>query len=273
MRQMRQKWLCFYSIVRFVPYPLRNEARNVGVIVLCPDYHFGGIRYRLDRSGLRSDSTTYRFLQQQLASYNSSLPGIVQSASQSLWTKDQLQELHEESTNIIQFTAPMPALGDPIQLLEDLQREFVAPPHRTNGEKHRHAVERVKTALQREMSLIGKTEWVRTEPKIEVHGLPYRFDLAVQNGRLYYTVNALTCRPRDLQHVEAIGTWYSRVWRDIASETGASGVVVMIDDALKPGPVQDRCRDVADWIRDVGVRVAHADEVDDVAKEIAWSLH
>jgi len=121
-----------FSVVRYVADPVRNEPRNIGVVVLGARGKFARARFWLGGAEeLRHDPGRYRLLCSVLSGCGFELPASpsdefeVQGSGSS--TLDRLKTLHEESTNLVQFTVPLPAPGDPGRLLEETYQERVAP--------------------------------------------------------------------------------------------------------------------------------------------------
>ncbi len=112
--------VCFYTILRYVPKPIRDEARNIGVIVLCPVLGVSLFRYNLASTGLNPRSERYQALDLLGRGYEHFIP-------RGSWLGQDLHKMHEECTNIIQFSKPGSALGDPYTLLEFLMKERVLP--------------------------------------------------------------------------------------------------------------------------------------------------
>lgn len=107
-----------YSVVKYVGDPVRNEPINIGVIIVGLGNRSGG-RFLMGRTGLDPASREYHFLQEVIESYH-----IGEGRDFNL---DRLRELYEESTNMIQFTNPVPCPGDPEKVLNDIFQRFVVP--------------------------------------------------------------------------------------------------------------------------------------------------
>src|SRR5438067_1646913 len=107
------KTRCFYTVVRYVADPVRNEPRNLGVIVVCPDLGYAKGRFSLSRTGLPATSAKYDFLRSLIAEWD--LRGAAQMDFLApLMERVDLERLHvlqDQSTNTIQFTPPLPAPG------------------------------------------------------------------------------------------------------------------------------------------------------------------
>src|SRR5438093_13254554 len=109
-----------YSVVRYVANPARNEPRNIGVVVLGGGGKFAHARFWLGDTGLADDPARYRLLCTVLSSCGFEMPTSsateFEARGSNSSTVDRLRTLHEESTNLIQFTEPLPAPTDPAQL-------------------------------------------------------------------------------------------------------------------------------------------------------------
>ena len=105
--------------MRYVENPVRDEAKNIGVIVLCPEQSKAVSKFLLSRTGLDSESREYAVLSCIIARYEVEL---------GTWTMKELQRLYQECTNMLQFSRPGTHLGDPEEVLGTLFQERVADP-------------------------------------------------------------------------------------------------------------------------------------------------
>ena len=119
----------YFSVVRYVADPVRNEPRNIGVIVISPQHRYAKGRFALARTGLASTSPKFDFLRSIVSSWDLNI------ANQLDWLAplkksldlERLRELHTTSTNVLQFTDPLPVAGDPDAALDATYRDFVMP--------------------------------------------------------------------------------------------------------------------------------------------------
>lgn len=116
---------CFYTIVRYVPDPIRDEAKNIGVIVVAPEERFARARFMLSRSQVPAGTRRHHLLRSIMDSYQMEMPGSIEVPTS--WNRERLLELHYECTNIIQFSAPHVAEGDPQRVLNLLFQQRVQP--------------------------------------------------------------------------------------------------------------------------------------------------
>jgi len=276
VQQMQHEWLCFFSVVRYVPDPVRDEPRNIGVLVLCPDRHFGGSKISLRRTGINEGTLQHRFMHSFLQGYQSTLPGDMNQDSPILSTQSSarqyLSSLHENSANLLQFTPPTAALGEPSTLLNQLYRQYVSPRRVPGHEREKQSIQRAAISLRHALIPLGKSEWVHTKPRVQVAGANYHFDLGIRDGRLYYALDLLTFRAQNIQQTEQRGAWYSHVWRRVADETGAQAIVLVDSPMTRQGPLEDHFKRVTEWVQDVGVQVRQIQEIGTVAQDIAVRL-
>jgi Protein of unknown function (DUF3037) len=127
---MVKQSFCFFSVVRYVADPIRDEAKNIGVVLLCPEKGFGKSKFLASRMHLYRDTRRYAVLRSVIRGYQIDLPSEYKEQKfydETLfgplppqWTKDDLERLHEECANLIQFSKPAAILGDPDRLLNEL---------------------------------------------------------------------------------------------------------------------------------------------------------
>src|SRR3990172_5045542 len=117
--------ICFFSVVRYVPDPVRDEAKNIGVVLVAPDAGFAGARFNLAKTHLPRGSEKLEFLRSIAKTYQKLLPGGMPT-SRELVERSYLESLHSEATNQVQFTAPNVGMGKPSEVLDRIYRERVA---------------------------------------------------------------------------------------------------------------------------------------------------
>lgn len=122
---------CYYSVIRYVPDPIRDEAKNIGVIVSAPEVGYSKAKFALSRAQLQPGSPRHQLLQSLIRGYQIQLSerpalpfGDVPAA---IWGREQLLSLHTECTNLVQFTEPHVRIGDPSAVLDEVHRERVLP--------------------------------------------------------------------------------------------------------------------------------------------------
>ena len=270
---MSNQSLCFFSIVRYVADPIRNEPKNIGVLVVCPGRRFGGARFLLSRSGIAPSSSRYNLLQDLIRNYQIDLPGYNQPSLFApvpfKWTRVELEELHRECTNLIQFTEPAAALAEPSRLLDELYCERIQTRESSSRTNFSRGV--AARVFRKAFHRYDRINWVQEDTRVQVKDDTYHFDLGIRNGQLYYAIETLSFRNIDLQRVEQAGGWYAYIWPKVAQETGAKGLL-LVEPPKDIGGAQDRFRRVTDWASAVGITVHNANETNKVAEKIADEL-
>ncbi len=270
---MLKQPLCFFSIVRYVADPIRNEPKNIGVIVVCPEMNFGGGRFLISRSGVAFGSSRYNLLQSLIRGYQIELPGYNQPSLFApvpiQWTQVELEQLHNECTNLIQFTKPAVALSEPTQLLDELYRDRVQ--FRGSGRKTSFSRAVAFHAFRNKFSHHGKLDWVQEDAEVQINRDTYHFDLGIGNGQLYYAIKILSFRNLDLQRVEEAGGWYALIWPRVKEETDAKGLL-LVEPPKGIGITQDRYRRVTEWVSEAGIKVHDAKETNKLAEELVTEL-
>lgn len=121
-----------YSIVRYVPDPIRGERVNVGVILASSDPPFFDSRF-LPKSQTRKLAALsgvkvcsfFRDLEQELADGRVTLQGRFESA-ESTWSADLLRTASNNWSHTIQLSEPRRVRGkDPKSLLRRLYLDYV----------------------------------------------------------------------------------------------------------------------------------------------------
>jgi hypothetical protein len=261
--------VCFFSVVRYVPDPIRDEARNIGVLVVAPDASFAGARFNLAKLHLPAGSDRLRYLKEVVGTYQARLPaGTVEDRT--VVQREFLDGLHREATNVIQFTAPNVALGDPQSVLDDVYRERVA--EAAGGSAGTLGRSDALSAFSRIFKKAGLpgTAVVPT-PWIPVGRDNFVFDLGVRNGAWAGVIQVLSFRKQDTLRVEQQGAWFARVYPEVRAQYDIPGHVIL-EAPTKGGEDRRRFDRVRKWSEAAGAVPHDPDALESVAKEFAQKL-
>jgi Protein of unknown function (DUF3037) len=276
---MVEQPLCFFSVVRYLADPIRNEAKNIGILLICPEKKFGKSRFLLSRLRLQHDSRRYGVLQSVIRGYQIDLPGYYKDTlyKETLfaplppqWGQGDLERLHLECTNLIQFTRPAVALGDPEKLLDELFRERVHV--KGGGKKYTPTRRFAANIFKRTFQPYGMDDWIEVDTEVPVHHHNYRFDIGIKNGKLHYAIKTLSFQKADLQRVEEVGSYYAHIWPLVYRETGAKGLL-LVEPPQEFDVTQERFELVSHWASEAGIAVHKLSETEEVAKQIADELN
>jgi hypothetical protein len=269
--------LCFFSVVRYVANPIRNEAKNIGVLLICPEKGFGKSRFLLSRLRLQHDTRRYGVLQSIIRGYQIDLPGYYDKLYKETlfaplppqWTQNDLERLYLDCTNLIQFTRPAAALGDPDKLLDEIFRERVQV---KESSKKTAPIRRIAVRdFKRTFNSYGIGDWIEEDTEIPVHHHNYRFDMGIKNGKLHYAIKTLSFQKVDLQRVEEVGGYYAHIWPIVRKETGAQGLL-FVEPPNEADSTQERLELVTSWASEAGITVHNLDETQKIAEQIAEEL-
>lgn len=261
--------VCYYSVVRYVPDPIRNEPRNIGTLVVCDDRSYAKGRFSFSRAGLPARSERYAFLRTIIGDLqlgNESQLNFLTSLRPGMGVEE-LQRLCEESTNAVQFTPPLPAPGEPDRVLDDVYRDFVAP--RSSGGSSTWSRANAESIFRRSFRQVGMENWVQSVPRIEVPGEPpYVFDLGIKNGKWIAVIDTLSFKGEDPQRPEERAAWMAAAWPQVRREVpGRALLFVQTTPAA-----QGRVARINGWLRPAGVEVYEAGQARMVASELANQL-
>jgi len=275
---MVEQPLCFFSVVRYVADPIRDEAKNIGIVLLCPEKGFGKSKFLMSRLHLQHDSRRYAVLQSIIHGYQIELPGVYKERfyEEALfaplppqWTKSDLERLHQECTNLIQFSRPAAILGHPEIVLNELFRRRVQV--KQGGNKPTQLGKITARMFQKTFHPYGLDRWVEEDIEVPVHHHNYRFDIGITNGNLRYAIKTLSFQKADLQRVEEVGSYYARIWPMVRTETGAKGLWI-VEPPTEFDTTLERFELVTDWALEAGIEVHKLSETEGVARRIADKL-
>jgi hypothetical protein len=187
-----------YSVIRYVPDPLREEHVNIGVVVVSEDGSFADCRLLSNWEKARKfGGRDVGFLKDFARDFSIEVdtkPNLFQSQR---FTAATLNTYVTEWRNVVQFSEPRASTSsDPRRLLDQLYAQFVtAPPRgrervRDKRDLVRFAAEQIRAELGRRFA-IGGPRLNRSEVlhgKVDFHTL----DLVIRNGRPLVGIDALS---------------------------------------------------------------------------------
>lgn len=128
---------CYFSVMRYVPDVVRDESMNIGVVLfepqshslfVCPLTRLSQVRKfdpHVDRGWLKEYLTTFQRVCRQVSGKPPTAVGDMGD-----WTTavNPLHTLHQQSANVIQFTAPRTVLTEnPQAEVKSLYVRYVDP--------------------------------------------------------------------------------------------------------------------------------------------------
>jgi Protein of unknown function (DUF3037) len=261
--------VCYFSVVRYVPDPIRDEAKNIGVLVVAPDASFAGSRFNLSKLHLPAGSDRLRYLRDVVGSYQRRLPTTT-VGDRDVAQREFLDTLHQEATNVIQFSAPNVALGDPRQVLEDVYRERVA--EAAGGSAASFGRSDAMSAFARVFRHAGvPSEAIVPTPWIPVGRDNYVFDLGLRNGSWAGVVQILSFRKQDTLRVEQQGAWFATVYPAVHDQYSIPGHVIL-EAPGGGGEARRRLERVRKWSEEAGAIAHDPSELEGVAADFAKKL-
>lgn len=188
-----------YSLLQYVPDPVRNERINVGVLLVGEDENepfFNGRILnkpawgRLRRLGYDHDFEFLADLQRDMAARVIG-PDELPKVNPDAWTIDQLLEISRSWAGTIQATAPRPVVhtSKPMALLADLYGRYVADPAPTKkrARDRRYVNNRIRTGLKSVVSelqpSLNLASYLFSRPKVNGRLDAHQFDFMIKNGK------------------------------------------------------------------------------------------
>ena len=271
----------YFSVVRVVPDPIKDEAINVGVVVGSDDGR-ALMKVAVPRTRIRSFQRRYPFstLEKSISDLAFSLGIDLQPALGEIGSgpadRSRLQAFASSLNNQIQLTAPKLYLAENLDdALAKLFRRYVArrSPATAESKPLTHAIlkERIWKVVQ---------DWRRPNVDVEqggfIRGLTanHPVDIVVRNGHPRAAMSALPIHPDDRN--------FAYLYRDslptIAADMGPAFRVYAV--LPTPGPGADPSeRDFAEETRimlakakDEGVRTVQLENLDSVRQEVTELL-
>jgi hypothetical protein len=186
----------YYSIIKYLPDPISEEAMNIGVAVfgggVTPRFRFISDWTRARQFG--GEST--EFLEKLSRQLSSRQLGIFEDSGQ--WNEDQLRRVLGKWHNSVQFTSPRASLRDAPALLDDIAGSFLREAQRKEIFARGSRLTSEVRGMFRRMKVLGKTakdverHRVVTDFKIDKKTGLYA-EFAVKNGA-YHVIETIDYR-------------------------------------------------------------------------------
>jgi hypothetical protein len=255
------KVVCNYTVVRYVPDPVRDEAKNLGVILVAEQIKWAAGRFQIP-AYLRTNPTQSAFLD----SLVERVQGNLAQKGEPDINRNELEALHRESSGVIQYRKPASALAeDPQVLLNELYRRLVyhtvmAPERVTRGT--------VVSRLTKIFKAHGVAPAIEPKPRVRVPGLGHvHFDIGLSNGSLKHVMEVVSFNRADVDMSEHTGAWFALVWPEAKKTLKAEGHLL-----LEPGESDEAdqgAKRVDRWAKDAGIRVVAPEKLDRWAEDLA----
>jgi hypothetical protein len=268
-----------YSILQYVPDPVRGERINVGVLVAAEAGDYFGAKLihrrefgRIKRLGYGLDLEFLTEFDDQLRRDSFEAAQIPGTAG-NVWGVDALAAASREWANTMQLTPPRPVLSEKApELLTDLYRRFVAPPAppRTRARDRRWINRRVSTKLRALLRAqrpdLDATRHVKSDVTIQGGLQLHRFDIQLANGRPIDVVRSLSFETGDKQGLQTEIDAVAWAIDDLKSAEHAPPVTVVsigggkqLETAAsvyeKLGATFVREREIDGWVQDSSSRL------------------
>lgn len=198
------KMSCRYSVIRYIPDPIKNEARNIGIIVQCKEADYINCKFLKNVHAKLSTTATQadiRIIKAYIDEFDKTFNPFAKFPSTRLlsteeidvFNKDYLSNLADQGFGKIQFTEPQGSLiDDPEKELEYLYSTYVGEEKSLQDQLIKRT--RLKTEIKREFKkrnilALSKKETKGFEVDVKIPGgrskVEYMIDFALENGKLY----------------------------------------------------------------------------------------
>lgn len=281
-----------YSLIRYVPDPVRGEFINVGAIAGCDESSEWEIRQvanpararRLDERG--SLSAVWAFMDKLGRAVDAHEAAIEQptAANDPLLSEEWLADLWTRYRNIVQLSQPTAVIADSTtEALDDIFDQLVVDPvpHR-GGENTKHPA---LAAVRRAYKAAGLAKAHDVHERVIAHAGDHRerIDFAIANGRVVQLTQTWSFRVADqdtlAENVRAWG-WTVRAIKDqggtvdvgdrsieIPSDVNVAVVMIPPVKAENAAAIND-ARAVFETLKVDAVDVEHADDVAAAASDL-----
>lgn len=187
----------FYSVVQFVPDPVRDERMNFGVVTFDDD----AVRVEFLNNWTRasrfanSDVSFLREFAESMETACAAQQGMFDEPQG--WSPDALRAAAKEWSNCIQFTEPRASTLAADELLPRMSTRYLAPPaaRRRAFRDRRTAIRLARTNIARVLKSRGSdADQLSVNQGVSLAGAhdSHRFDLGIKNGNLLHGIQGIS---------------------------------------------------------------------------------
>jgi Protein of unknown function (DUF3037) len=271
-----------YAVIRYVPNALREEFVNVGVLLVCPQVAYHGIRilpgFGKDTKARLLENSDGQFVRHALTTLRHSLEsGRIAStvgeagAPEGRLNLAGLSTLQRMHVNDIRFSALRPtATVDPAVTLEQLFNEFVGPLEavRKSGNINRTAIKREVHKVFNQYDLFG-LEGVQEDFVLPVETEPV-VDLAYKN-HVWHCYQAISFAG-DEREVQRNVNAYRQTANDARASNSEVRQAAFAVLAHRPSEVSARVLKSIDSLRVDQIELVEREEFEVLAQHIVQDL-
>lgn len=276
---MESSPLTKYSIVRFVPDPVKDERINIGIVAVGED-GAPSARFISDLKKVRRFSPEHVDLARQCLDHLADwLVPAQPHFGQEVINADGLAVLATEYRNMVQFSEPMVALMTVDEVVDFEFGRFVERPDEDESVQHRPSTLVYNAAmlslgqnLERRFSKTGISRHL-LHRNVDMTGAlsNHTFGLAVQNGQPYLAAQVVSLRNGFKDVERAIG---SVAWdiRDVRDRGGDIRLSVLLTDPGADKRVSKLGTKAHGLFHELGADVVNPSEIGDWAEDVALAL-
>jgi hypothetical protein len=204
-----------YSVIRFVPDPVRGEFVNVGAIVGSEESSEWAVRQvdnpvrarHLDERGTLP--AVWAFIDgvgRDIDAYEEIIEGDIAGAVDFAPSEEWLTDLHSRQNNIVQVSAPMRLVAESLdEAVETVFTQLVVDPAKRSGGTTKHPA---LAAVRRAYRGAGLLPRMVEGGVLEADGHRERLDFGIANGRVVQITQAWSFRVADQDSLAR----YVRAW-------------------------------------------------------------
>lgn len=192
--------LTYFSIIRYVPDPIREEQINIGIIAINPDIKFGIVKFTEDFDRARRfGSEDIQFLKDFSEYLKNQIPKEPFLFPEKLLSAEQLKKIAIDWRNSIQFSEPKISKLSVEEVIDREFKRFIpSPPMKKEVTLHKRKVIRsakgyLSQALKirfRQQNIIQQL--LRTDERIQGKRDIYTLPLVIKNEHPYLGASALS---------------------------------------------------------------------------------
>jgi len=254
-----------FAILRYVPDPVRQEAINVGVVVMSGEPSRIAVRMlqrtdasRLKWLGMGGDMDFLQDLAAELGDARS-------------WSPEVLERAHREWGGTVRVSEVRAALHDDAdRLCDELYSRYVAKPRRKRASTYRDRRDARRMVQQALLARLPKGA-VRAKPTKQGRFEEHRFDYGLGNGQILYLVSTFSFEVPDKDALQTEVDACAWAINDI--RTAEVGIAVTPITVVTLGETQRSLLDRTESMYEsLGARLVRESYIDDWARAVSSEI-
>jgi Protein of unknown function (DUF3037) len=195
--------LTYYSVISYVPDPVRGETLNIGVLAVSDDGTYGRTRFAQNWNRVAAFGSRQHvgFLRMTAKEVSRSVPSTPELFPAGMVTHEYLEHISADWRNIVQFSQPRSSLLGVDQVVEKVFHRFVERPRRLRERHKSQLVQSAIQALDREVKSARGVLVVERRLAIDGKHDSHELEIGLKNGEIAMGADAISFKAQNVSEL------------------------------------------------------------------------